>query len=125
MQAWMRRGVAALMGLGLGLGAGLMARAADAPRPGGYTLAPADSKDVLKAARFAVEARSRSATNGPALRLAKVESAETQVVAGTNYRLVLAVREGKDKTERRAEAIVWWQPWRSPDPYQLTSWTWK
>lgn len=125
MRAWMRLGAAAWIGMGLCLGAGLTARAADAPRPGGYTQAPADSKDVLKAAWFAVEARSRSATNGPALRLAKVESAETQVVAGTNYRFVLAVREGKDKAERRAEAIVWWQPWRTPDPYQLTSWSWK
>jgi hypothetical protein len=80
---------------------------------------------VRKAARFAVEARMKSATNSPSLRLAKVESAETQVVAGTNYRLVLSVREGKDKTERRAEAVVWWQPWRSPEPYQLTSWSWK
>jgi len=125
MRAWMRRWAAVGAGLGLGLVAGHGAVAAEAPRPGGYTVAPVDSKDVRKAVRFAVEARMKSATNSTSLRLAKVESAETQVVAGTNYRLVLSVREGKDKTERRAEAVVWWQPWRSPDPYQLTSWSWK
>lgn len=125
MRAWMRRWAAAWMGLALGVVAGHGAWAAEAPRPGGYAVAPADSKDVRTAARFAVEARMKSATNSPALRLAKVESAETQVVAGTNYRLVLTVREGKEKSERRAEAVVWWQPWRSPDPYQLTSWSWK
>lgn len=99
--------------------------AADAPRPGGYTAAPADSKDVLKAARFAVEAHAKSLTNGPALGLARVTSAETQVVAGTNYRLVLVVKQGKEREERRAEAVVWWQPWRTPDPYHLSSWAWK
>lgn len=104
---------------------GLPVRAAEAPRPGGYTPAPLDSKDVAKAARFAVEARSQSLTNGPALRLGRVASAETQVVAGTNYRLVLVVKEGPEKKERQAEATVWWQPWRTPDPYQLTAWNWK
>lgn len=99
--------------------------AADAPRPGGYTAAPADSKDVLKAARFAVEAHAKSLTNGPALGLERVASAETQVVAGTNYRLVLVVKHGKERQQRRAEAVVWWQPWRTPDPYQLSSWAWK
>jgi cystatin-C len=99
--------------------------AAEAPRPGGYTAAPAKSKDVVKAARFAVEAHARSLTNGPALALERIASAESQVVAGTNYRLLLVVREGREKKERSAEAVVWWQPWRTPDPYQLTSWTWK
>lgn len=125
MRAWKRRWAAVWVGLGLGLAAGHEASAVEAPRPGGYTVAPADSKDVRKAARFAVEARMKAATNSPALSLAKVELAETQVVAGTNYRLVMTVREGKEKTGRRAEAVVWWQPWRSPEPYQLTSWSWK
>lgn len=112
------------------LAAGLLAaihtsRAADVPRPGGYTAAPADSKDVVKAARFAVEAQAKSLTNGPALGLGRVVSAETQVVAGTNYRLVLGIKQGKERQERRAEAVVWWQPWRTPDPYQLSSWSWK
>jgi hypothetical protein len=29
-----------------------------------------------------------------------------------------------DGREKQAEAIVWWQAWRNPDPYQLTSWKW-
>ena len=99
--------------------------AADAPVPGGYSPAPLKSKDVVKAARFAVAAQAMSATNGPALKLKSVSSAETQIVAGTNYRLVLVVKEGPDKKERTAEAVVWWQPWRTPDPYQLSSWKWK
>ena len=116
---------AVCLGLVTGILGGRKAWAADAPRAGGYAVAPADTKDVQKAARFAVEARMKSVTNSPALRLVKVESAETQVVAGTNYRLVLALREGKAKAERRAEVVVWWQPWRTPDPHQLTSWSWK
>jgi len=38
-----------------------------------------------------------------------------------NYKLTLEVLvDGKKQT---AEALVWWQSWRQPDPYQLSSWT--
>jgi hypothetical protein len=30
-----------------------------------------------------------------------------------------------DGVEKTADAVVWWQAWRKPDPYQLTSWTWR
>jgi hypothetical protein len=56
------------------------------------------------------------------LELSKILGAEQQVVAGMNYRLKLRVRVNGN--EKQAEAIVWWQSWRKPDPYQLTSWKW-
>jgi len=39
-----------------------------------------------------------------------------------NYRLTLRVTI--DAHEKEAEAVVWWQAWRKPDPYQLKSWMW-
>jgi hypothetical protein len=55
--------------------------------------------------------------------LVRILGAEQQVVAGLNYRLQLRVTlDGEEKT---AEALVWWQAWRKPEPYQLTSWTWR
>jgi hypothetical protein len=53
----------------------------------------------------------------------RIVAAEHQVVAGMNYRLQLRVT--LDSEEKTAEALVWWQVWRKPEPYQLTSWTWK
>lgn len=104
------------------------ASCATAPIVGGYTKASVMAKDVRAAARFAIETRS-SAIQQPedqqraSLKLIRVVAAETQVVAGTNYRLTLSVTEaGARKT---AIATVWWQPWRSPSPYELTSWQWK
>ena len=56
------------------------------------------------------------------LELIKILRAEEQVVAGMNYRLTLKVKvNGKEK---QADAVVWWQNWRKPNPYELTSWRW-
>jgi hypothetical protein len=40
-----------------------------------------------------------------------------------NYRLRIKVK--LDGREKDAEAVVWWQAWKRPEPYQLTSWIWK
>jgi hypothetical protein len=40
-----------------------------------------------------------------------------------NYRLRLKVKV--NGREKEGEAVVWWQAWRTPQPYQLTSWQWK
>ncbi|KAH7545330.1 cysteine proteinase inhibitor 1 [Ziziphus jujuba] len=45
------------------------------------------------------------------LKLDKVVKGETQVVSGTNYRLVLAVKNGA-KSERY-QAVVWEKPWEN------------
>ena len=95
---------------------------------GGYNTVPVDNKEVVAAAAFAIEAQKKAIqekTGGkPAnLDLITILKAEQQVVAGMNYRLTLKVKlNGKEKT---AETIVWWQAWRRPNPYQLTSWAWE
>ncbi len=98
------------------------------PTVGGYAKVPVADSDVIKAAEFAINAQSETiqqpGDQQPSkLRLLKILRAEQQVVAGTNYRLTLSVKE-IGNLQRTAEAIVWWQAWR-PNPYELTSWTWK
>ena len=101
------------------------------PAPvGGYAKTSVTHKEVVAAAAFAVKAQQKAMRGKKdpeppklELELVKILHAEQQVVAGLNYRLKLKVSlNGKEKT---AEAIVWWQAWRRPDPYQLSSWTWK
>lgn len=97
--------------------------------PGGYSKAGVAGKEVTKAAAFAVKEEQKvmnqaaKDTAPVKLRLVKVLDAQQQVVAGMNYKLHMKVRlDGKAK---EADAVVWWQSWRKPEPYQLTSWTWK
>ncbi len=104
----------------------LVADPAQQPMPGGYATASVTNKEVVAAADFAVKAQAiREKTDGePAkLELVTILGAEQQVVAGMNYRLKLKVKlNGKEKL---VEALVWWQAWRKPNPYQLTSWNWE
>ena len=94
--------------------------------PGAYAAATVTDSNVQAAARFAIGAQHQALLNagesGP-LDLMGILAAEQQVVAGVNYRLRLRVR--RNGQEQDAEALVWWQAWRKPDPYQLTSWQWR
>jgi hypothetical protein len=96
--------------------------------PGGYAAASVTDKEVVAAADFAIKAQQKAMQKKgdealPKLDLVTILEAAQQVVAGMNYRLTLKVKlEGKEKT---AEVIVWWQAWRKPNPYELTSWNWK
>ncbi|HEX8502076.1 MAG TPA: GerMN domain-containing protein [Pyrinomonadaceae bacterium] len=81
-----------LAALVLGAGATPL-RAQDAPITGGYGERPANDRRVAAAAAFAVRERGRR--TGRRVTLLSVRRAETQVVAGTNYRLLLSVREGR------------------------------
>lgn len=96
--------------------------------PGAYSRVAVTEKHVKDAAAFAVAAQRqamRDPTSGrPAeLELVAIDGAEQQIVAGITYRLELTVKvDGKSKP---AQAVVWWQAWRTPDPYRMTSWTWK
>lgn len=90
---------------------------------GGYSETSTTNAEVIAAAQFAVKAQSEAPEQKADIALVEILSAQQQVVAGMNYRLRLKVKvDGKD---REAEAVVWWQAWRKPDPYRLTSWTWK
>ncbi|GAU29860.1 hypothetical protein TSUD_379500 [Trifolium subterraneum] len=68
-----------------------------------------DTKDphVAEIAEFAVTEYGKQ--SGAKLILVKVIKGETQVVSGTNYRLVLSA---KDKSvAKNYEALVWEKPW--------------
>lgn len=101
---------------------------AGAPKLGGDTPAQVTSKEVVAAATFAVTAQEEAMQekddpNPPKLKLVKILSAQQQVVAGKNFRLKLQVTLNGES--REASAVVWWQAWREPGPYQLTSWEWE
>lgn len=106
-------------------------------KAGGFAVGSTTDREVKSAADFAVKTqqaalRKEASSQGdpkakpptlPRLALVRIVAAEHQVVAGMNYRLQLRVTlDGEEKT---AEALVWWQAWRKPEPYELTSWTWK
>ena len=78
--------------------------AQDAPVAGGYSERPTSDRGVAAAARFAVRERGRR--TGRRVTLLSVRRAETQVVAGLNYRLLLRVREGR-AAARDAVAVVY------------------
>jgi hypothetical protein len=73
------------------------------PVAGGYSERPASDRGVAAAAAFA--ARERGRRTGRRVTLLGVRRAETQVVAGLNYRLLLTVRE--DRKERDVLAVVY------------------
>lgn len=66
--------------------------AAFSSMPGAYSEFPADHTETKAVAEFAVKAE--AAQEKKTLTLVKVERAEKQIVAGTNYRLILRVRDG-------------------------------
>jgi hypothetical protein len=87
---------------------------------------PVTDDQVMSAARFAVEAQHKALSadgENAALELVSVLAAEQQVVSGINYRLELRMKH--NGAEKTAAAVAWWQAWRKPDPYQLTSWDWR
>lgn len=99
-----------------------------APLAGGFASAPTGDAAVVEAAAFAVQAQRRllreaSAGKAVDLKLIAIVAAQQQVVAGMNYKLVLRVR--LNGHEKRAEATVWRQAWRKPEPCRLTSWIWR
>jgi hypothetical protein len=85
------------------------------PLAGGYGDARVSEQGVLEAARFAVREEGRR--EGRRVSLVAVRRAETQVVAGLNYRLRLSVRAGG--RTRDATAVVYRN---LKGVYSLTSW---
>ena len=107
---------------------GLLGCFAQHPMVGGYSALAVTNKEVIDAAAFAVKIQQnvmqRPKGEPPTkLELTAIGGAEQQVVAGMNYRLRLKVKV--NGVEKDAEAVVWRQPWRKPEPYQLMSWNWK
>jgi hypothetical protein len=82
---------------------------------GGYKAVPVSNKEVVAAAKFAVEAHSKKEK----VSLAKILKAESQVVAGRNFRITMDVRsEGR---VRQAVATVWA---KLDGTRELTEWEW-
>ncbi len=100
------------------LGANIAApRAQERPIAGGYGERPTNDRSVTAAAAFAVRERGRQTRRR--ITLLSISSAEAQVVAGVNYRLVLNVREGGEvrsvttvvhQNLRRRLSLVSWEP---------------
>ena len=89
------RVVPGFIGLALVMTAVTMA-VAQRPQLGGYKAASVSDEGVVAAADFAV-AKEEETTEG--LALDEILKAETQSVAGTNYRLCLKVTLGDDSQE--------------------------
>lgn len=69
------------------------------PIAGGYNAASKTSKEVKAAAAFAIMKLQKKERGGGKIKLLSVKQAETQVVAGMNYKLCLRVKmNGKTQT---------------------------
>lgn len=91
-------------------------------RVGGYKTISATDKSVIEAAEFAITAQSKK--DGTEYSLDSVLKAETQTVAGTNFRLCLDVLapEAEDDSLFNQQVIV--VVFRNlKKQYSLTSWT--
>ncbi|MFN2453918.1 MAG: hypothetical protein ABR577_06815 [Pyrinomonadaceae bacterium] len=82
---------------------------------GGYQAASNTDRQVVKAAVYAIRAEKRR--QGMRVSLLSIERAETQVVAGINYKLCLRVK-AKGKTQT-IKAIVYENP---KQKYSLSAW---
>ncbi len=85
------------------------------PVVGGYREASRAEPDVVSAAKYAIKKEKRK--KGVGLSLISIERAETQVVAGINYKLCLRVKI-KDKIQSVTTVV-----YRNlPQEYSLPSW---
>jgi hypothetical protein len=110
-----------MIALGVFLSYGIMAQAQGRPMLGGYKEVSTDDAQVQAAADFAVKAQGEK--DEASIKLVSIEHAESQVVAGTNYRLCLKVEvENKDdgtEATQEVQVVVFRNLQRV---YSLTSW---
>ncbi|XP_050545780.1 cystatin-like [Daktulosphaira vitifoliae] len=87
--------------------------------PGGFKKLDVNSDAVKSKAQFALESIAQQTGTNRSLRLAKIESAESQIVSGVNYRIGLVVCEQDSAKEnqlinkdcRYCAISVWEQSW--------------
>jgi ABC-type glycerol-3-phosphate transport system substrate-binding protein len=92
------RSIIILAALGIIFGcAGSSYAQTDGPITGGYGTADAKDKDVIAAAKYAVKKEAKK--EGAKIKFVSINKAETQVVAGLNYRLCIKV-EIKEKGKK-------------------------
>lgn len=86
------------------LGAYASATRVSAQMAGAYADTSTSSKEVRRAAKFAVD--QRTLKTGSKVKLVAIVKAEHQVVAGMNYRMVLRVADKRGR-HRTATAVVY------------------
>ncbi|CAN5620282.1 hypothetical protein BH10ACI3_BH10ACI3_08210 [soil metagenome] len=84
---------------------------------GGYSMIEKNDPVVIKAANFAIKARSEATKKK--FKLGEIAKAERQVVAGSNFRLCMQVSANGGR-EMNVEAVVYQD---LKNKYKLTSWT--
>ena len=89
---------------------------------GGYKKIAKSDTGAAAAADFAVEAQAKKKKNAT-IELVEIEKAESQVVAGTNYRLCLKVTTSGEKGEADVTITVQVVVFKNlKGAYSLTSW---
>lgn len=98
-----------------------MTAAAQRPVLGGYKKAAADSDAVVAAADFAVKAQGEKAE--VTIEVIEILAAETQVVAGTNYKMCLKVSSAGEDEEAAEYFVMAIVNMDLKKNYKLMSWT--
>ncbi|WZZ14223.1 hypothetical protein YC2023_107312 [Brassica napus] len=85
-----------------------------AARTGGWSpISDVKSAHIVEIGEFAVSEYNKQSKSG--LKFVEVVSGESQIVAGMNYRLILAANEGVaiagNGESKKYEAVVWEKPW--------------
>jgi len=88
------------------------------PIAGGYSSVAVDDKSVVAAADFAVGKRVETHTEQEGMKLDSIDKAESQVVAGRNFRLCMTV--SMDTERQQVQAVVYQN---LQQKLSLTSWT--
>lgn len=86
-----------------------MAAGTEAQLVGGFHSIDAKSAEVMAIANFATSTIGQSMNDEKGMKLIKIVSAESQVVAGTNYKLELELQGSSGRLS--CEALVFDQPW--------------
>ncbi|KAH7858436.1 hypothetical protein Vadar_023874 [Vaccinium darrowii] len=82
-------------------------QAASAPLDGWRPIEHVTAPEVIEAAQFAVAEHNKQTDS--MLKFARVVAGEYQVVAGLNYRLIIAAKKGA--VAGKYEAVVYARPW--------------
>ena len=77
---------------------------------GGFSPISVDDAEVKEMAAFATNAISANSNSGP-VSLVQIVAAETQVVAGANYKLTLLLNTGANSAPQQCEVVVFDQSW--------------
>ena len=96
--------------------------AQEIPTTGSYKEANVTNKDVIAAAEFA--AKTQGIKQKRAIKVVSINTAKTQIVAGTNYRFCMKISVKKKSAKTGVNEFVNVVVYRNlQNKYALTSWT--